>query len=136
MRTLMITLLLSLGLHAASLDWSRSYEKGLESAKVTNKPLLLYLCMPGCGTCRFMNEEVFTDRDVKAYLQKHFVYVKLYGDDKSLPEDLKMPMAPVFHFIDPRSNERIDTIVGGKRVDAFLDTLESILETYNNPESE
>jgi thiol:disulfide interchange protein len=117
-------------LGASSLDWSRSYSNSLEQAKAHQKPLMVYLKFPGCGTCRYMDENVFTDSDVKAMLNKHFVIVKLYANDKELPKELQMEMAPVYHFIEPASNERIDTLVGGKNAEKFLELLEEMLEEY------
>ena len=118
-------------LGASSLDWSRSYSASLQEAQTQNKPLMVYLKLPGCGTCRFMDENVFTDKEVKAALNRDFVIVKLYANDRELPEDLKMEMAPVFHFIDAAGNEHIDTLVGGKNAEKFLELLEEMRETYS-----
>ncbi len=132
---LILLFLITLGF-SGSLEWNRSYKASLEEAKKLQKPLLVYIRMPGCGTCRLMEEEVFPDNKVSTFMRTHYVIVKVYGNDDELPKDLQMKMAPVFHFIDPRNNNVIDTLIGGKRAGAFLETLEDKLSEYKHPEKD
>jgi thiol:disulfide interchange protein len=64
------------------------YEKALKLARETNKPLLIDFTGWACVNCRKMEENVWTDPAVKELIEKDFVLVSLYVDDrKLLPED-------------------------------------------------
>ncbi|MEO7309018.1 MAG: thioredoxin family protein [Chitinophagaceae bacterium] len=65
-----------------------NYEKALQLAKEQNKPLLIDFTGWACVNCRKMEENVWTDESVKALIEKDFILVSLYVDDrKMLPDD-------------------------------------------------
>jgi thioredoxin-related protein len=108
------------------------YDSALSEAKKTHRPLMLFLSKPHCKTCRFMKEKVFTDTKVQAYLQKHYVAAELNIRDKTLPGSYRMPMSPVFTFIDPERSEIVEQIIGGRKSTAFMHTLQNVLN--ENPQ--
>jgi thiol:disulfide interchange protein DsbD len=64
------------------------YEKALKLAKEQNKPLLLDFTGWACVNCRKMEENVWPKDDVKILIEKDYILVSLYVDDrKLLPED-------------------------------------------------
>jgi thiol:disulfide interchange protein len=64
------------------------YEKAVKLARESNKPLLIDFTGWACVNCRKMEENVWTDPAVKELIEKDFVLVSLYVDDrKLLPED-------------------------------------------------
>ena len=130
MRVLIALLFLLDALYGASISWERNYPKALAKAKRADKALMVYLYLPHCGTCSYMNKNVFTDRDVVDYLEKNYVAVKLYTNDRGLPDELKSEMAPVFHFMDPQSSKRIETVMGGKNAEKFLELLEESYDIF------
>jgi len=63
------------------------YEKALEMAKQQNKPVLIDFTGWACVNCRKMEENVWTVPEVKELIEKNFILVSLYVDDrKVLPE--------------------------------------------------
>ena len=63
------------------------YEEGMEAAKKLNRPVLIDFTGHSCANCRKMEQEVLTDAEVTKRLQKDFVVISLYVDDKHrLPE--------------------------------------------------
>ncbi|MGB1242013.1 MAG: cytochrome c biogenesis protein CcdA, partial [Chitinophagales bacterium] len=63
------------------------YEEGLEIAKQTGKPLMLDFTGWACVNCRKMEENVWSQDAVKERLQKDYIVVSLYVDEKAdLPE--------------------------------------------------
>ncbi len=59
-----------------------------EKARELGKPILIDFTGWACVNCRKMEETVWTDPDIRAILEKEFVVVSLYVDDKvELPED-------------------------------------------------
>lgn len=58
------------------------YEKALQLAKKENKPLLIDFTGWACVNCRKMEELVWTKPEVKELIEKKFVLVSLYVDDR------------------------------------------------------
>lgn len=56
--------------------WAADYDTALAEARRTKRPLLLSFSAPGCGWCRKMDAETFSDPDVVATAQD-FVCVRL-----------------------------------------------------------
>ena len=63
------------------------YDQALACARMQNKPLFIDFTGHGCTNCREMEAVVWSDPQVLERLQKDFVVVALYVDDKTvLPE--------------------------------------------------
>lgn len=65
------------------------YDKAKAYAKEHNKPMFVDFTGHGCVNCRKMEASVFLDEKVKSILDKEYVRVVLYVDDKT---DLSEPM--------------------------------------------
>lgn len=63
------------------------YEEGMAAARKLNKPVMIDFTGHSCANCRKMEQEVLADTEVMKRLQKDFVVISLYVDDKfKLPE--------------------------------------------------
>lgn len=63
------------------------YEKALEMAQQQNKPVLIDFTGWACVNCRKMEENVWTVPEIKELIEKNFILVSLYVDDrKQLPD--------------------------------------------------
>ncbi len=63
------------------------YDEAIAAAKATKKPLMIDFTGHACANCRKMEKEVLSDPAVMSTLQKDFIVVSLYVDDKfPLPE--------------------------------------------------
>ncbi len=60
------------------------YEKALALAKTEHKPLLIDFTGWACVNCRRMEENVWTDNEVKKLMKDSFVVVSLYVDERRL----------------------------------------------------
>jgi thiol-disulfide isomerase/thioredoxin len=67
------------GLDAQALRWY-SFDEGIALAQQTNKKLLIDVYTDWCSWCKKMDKEVYTNPDVKAVLQSHFIAVKLNAE--------------------------------------------------------
>jgi len=64
------------------------YEKALKLAKEQNKPLLVDFTGWACVNCRKMEEDVWPKEEVKVLIEKEYILVSLYVDDRQLlPEE-------------------------------------------------
>ena len=69
----------------------RDYEAGMAYAKQAGKPVLLDFTGFGCVNCRKMELAVWHDAKVRDLLNKDYVLVSLYVDDKTrLPEPIEV----------------------------------------------
>jgi len=61
----------------------RTYEEGMAAAKAQGKPVLIDFTGFGCVNCRKMEAAVWTDPRVADKLNKDFVLISLFVDDKT-----------------------------------------------------
>lgn len=67
------------------------YEAGMAAAKAQGKPVLIDFTGFGCVNCRKMEAAVWTDPQVADKLEKDYVLISLFVDDKTpLPEPIKV----------------------------------------------
>ena len=74
------------------------YEKGVEYAKKTSKPIFVDFTGQACINCRKMEEYVWSDSEIKKILMNDVVLISLYVDEK-----IKLP-----------KDEQYETILAGK----------------------
>lgn len=63
-----------------SLTWHSSFEKAQQIAKQTNKPIFLDFSGKVCTNCRWMEQNIFVNKDIFKKLKQDFILVKLYTD--------------------------------------------------------
>jgi thiol:disulfide interchange protein len=90
-------------------DIVNDYEKALELAKSLNKPVLIDFTGWACVNCRRMEENVWPDKEVKELIEKEFILVSLYVDDRNL-----LPENQRFIFTDSSGNKKPIKTVGDK----------------------
>ena len=67
------------------------YESGMAAAKAEHKPVIIDFTGFGCVNCRKMEAAVWTDTQVADILNKDYVLISLYVDDKTtLPEPIEV----------------------------------------------
>ncbi len=87
----------------------KDYSEALEIAKAQNKPILIDFTGYACVNCRRMEENVWTDVEVKTLMSEKFVLVSLYVDDKK-----KLPAAQQFTYKTKEGIEKEILTVGDK----------------------
>jgi len=70
-------------------DCEHDYMAGINRGKAEDKPIMLDFTGWGCTNCRRMEENVWVKPEVKNLIQKEYVLVSLYCDDK---EKLAQPI--------------------------------------------
>ena len=63
-------------------DWYPWGEEALQKARVENKPLLVSIGYSTCHWCHVMERESFEDADVAAFMNAHFVNVKIDREER------------------------------------------------------
>jgi thioredoxin-related protein len=60
-----------------------TFSNGLELAKQTNKRILIDVYTDWCGWCKRMDQDVYRNEEVAAYLDRQFVLVKLNAESSN-----------------------------------------------------
>ena len=129
MKKLLLLTLMALSVYASEVTWFTSYVDASQVAKEKNKPMLVFMNKPGCGSCAYMKENVFTDATVIEYLNNNYISVSLDIHTNDAPKELQVKMTPVFHFLNADGSEAQEKLVGGKTAPFFL----KLLKQANTP---
>ncbi len=84
-----------------------NYEEGMAAAKAQGKPVLVDFTGFGCVNCRKMEAAVWTDPQVADKLEKDYVLISLFVDDKT-------PLAEPIEITDDSGQKRTLRTVGAK----------------------
>ncbi len=104
-------------LAADSVSWSPNYERGLEEARNTNKPVLLVFSAQWCGPCKVMEQEVWTDSQVLPLLKK-FVCLDIDIDrETGVAGRYQVTTIPRMLILDPSANILSDRLGLQHRLD-------------------
>jgi thiol:disulfide interchange protein DsbD len=87
----------------------KDYELAVQRSKAENKPILIDFTGYACVNCRRMEENVWTDPEVKALMTEKFILVSLYVDDKQ-----KLPAAKQFTYTTKEGTSKEILTVGDK----------------------
>ncbi len=93
--------------------------------------MLVFMNKPGCGSCAYMKENVFTDPSVVSYLNDNFVSVSLDIHKNDAPKELQVDVTPVFYFLNADGSEAQETLIGGKTAPFFLKLLKKAHSPVN-----
>ena len=120
------------------------YDSLFHIASKENKGIMLYFHFDGCGGCVTMEKEVFSDPNVIAYMNSHFVNFEI---NTQKPEGIEtnknygIKLNPTFLFLD-KSGKELHKLVGVFSVETFLEeaknalltdkTLENYKQLYKN----
>ncbi|MEO0448514.1 MAG: thioredoxin domain-containing protein, partial [Verrucomicrobiota bacterium] len=73
-----------------TVDWFPWSEEAFAKAAAENKPVLLSVGYATCHWCHVMEHECFEDAEVGAYLQEHFVSIKVDREERPDVDDVYM----------------------------------------------
>jgi len=63
-------------------DWYPWGEEALQRAKAENKPILVSIGYSACHWCHVMERESFEDEQVAAYMNQHFINIKIDREER------------------------------------------------------
>ena len=64
---------------APGLAW-RGWDRGIEEARTSGRPVLVDVYTDWCGWCKRMKADVYTKPEVRDYLEDHFVLIELNAE--------------------------------------------------------
>lgn len=109
------------------IPWIDDHDKGLETARLKEKPMVLILYADWCQWCKKLFEETFADPRIK-FLKDEFVWVKANSDlDQGLKSFYRQEGFPMMVFIDAKGNI-VKKLEGFKDADGFLAELKQVTD--------
>lgn len=108
-----------LSLNASSLDWEKDYSEAINKAKKENKAIFVMVSAPTCPECNYMKKNVFTNPEVKEFINKNFISYQFNIDDKNIPKEMQFWGIPRFYF--SKDGEKVyNKVMGGLKTDKFI----------------
>ena len=102
-----------------------SLQQALNTAKKQDKAVFMMYTAPWCPECNYMKEVVFEQKEVKHYLDQHFVMIDFNVDKDELPKGFAHIGIPTYFVICSDGRSQI-TIDGGSKAAAFLKKLKAL----------
>lgn len=146
-KTILLALSLSLSISVFAQDkeikWL-SFDEVAELAAKEPKMILVKVYTDWCGWCKKMDKETFTDSQVIDYINDSFYPVKMNAEDTgkkfkfrgreytdaSMARTMRVTSYPNFVIMDA-AMENITQLPGYRQPEAFLTSLNSLLENFN-----
>ena len=114
---------------------SLSLDEALREAKKQNKLVFIDVYATWCGPCKYLTANVFTDDDLGAYMNEHFISLKLdgeKGDGLSLMGKHQLNSYPTMLFMNSEG-EVLKKIVGAVEAQAIRSTAEVVRDPESSP---
>jgi thioredoxin-related protein len=109
------------------------YDEGMAIGKKEGKKILINFFANWCTYCKKMDRDTFSKSDVAAYMNEHFIAIKLNSDiEKQLSEEFRVSGLPTTWFVD-KDGEKIQGLPGYLNREMFLAYLKYIQsDSYRN----
>ncbi|MCR9171053.1 MAG: thioredoxin family protein [bacterium] len=134
LRSLLATLAVALctfGASAEGISFEHiSLDAALEKAKAENKPIFIDVYATWCGPCKYLSREVFVEEELGAYMNEHFINLKLdgeEGDGDYLMAEFGLDAYPTMLFLSP-DREELNRIVGAVSANEILEVSKGVID--------
>lgn len=134
---ILITLLTTLCfIHAAQIDefaaevnYLRSYEMAIDTAKKQNKIVMLVVVGDYCPWCKKFERKTLTDSAIMAKTNESFVGIIIdkYKDKGKYPQEFSAPLIPAVFFINPKDGQSVQETVAYMKPDEFMENMDYAL---------
>ncbi|MDG1333922.1 MAG: thioredoxin family protein [Crocinitomicaceae bacterium] len=94
-------------------------KQGLEKAKKENKKVFIDVYATWCGPCKYLSKNIFIDDDLGAFMNEHFISLKIDGEKGDGPElmsDFDLSSYPTMLFLN-QEMDLLKKIVGAVGAD-------------------
>lgn len=105
---------------AEVLSYETSYEVAVKKAKKYKKNILLVLVANYCPWCRKFEQRVLSKNDVNTQIHKNYIPLIINKEKDSFPQKYNQSFSPIVYFIDYKTLESYESVVGYNNKDEFL----------------
>ena len=110
------------------IKFNNDYDTALIDAKNSKKYIFLIVTEQYCQWCKKLIDEVLQDRDVGSKLIENYISVVVDRDNSYYPSNIGITGTPSVFIINPYNGKIVDTIVGFKNRDFYLNKLNTIVD--------
>lgn len=105
---------------AYEMKYETSYEEAVRKAKKSKKNIMLLIVTNYCPWCKKFEQRVLLQKEVNKRIQKDYIPLILNKEKDKIPKKFYNYFSPVVHFIDYKTLESYQTVVGYNNKDDFL----------------
>jgi thioredoxin-related protein len=133
---LVATLFICVNLYAGSvklveeMKYEVSYEKSLEKAKQSNKPIMMLIGQEYCPWCYKFEYKTLLKKNINAIVQKNFVPLTVLRGKDPFPKKFEQKGVPTVLFIDPQDESIFYKSFGYKSKKEYKIELEKAIEIF------
>ena len=111
-----------------ALEWHEDFKSAYALAKKEHKPLFLFIerVNPPCHLCENMKKRTLTNPKIAAFIQKHFILLKIDKYSGNYPQELYPKYVPTIYVIDPQKEKVLKRIVGFWHPKEFQSDLDDV----------
>ena len=128
-------LLLMSGLLMAEILWQPSYRSAEEEARKQDKPMLVILVSHTCRWCRKLENRTLQNPEIVEYVNRHFIPVLLYREDRNFPDFIHSSMVPTTFFLTPDGKNIIKPAVGYWEPTDYMSDLKLVVGKFKKRRS-
>lgn len=130
-----LTLILSVAVASAQVQFETvTFSELLTKAKTENKLIFIDCYAEWCGPCKYMDSNVFPDKNVGDFMNKNFINAKINmeeGEGPAIGRKYKVRSYPTFLIIN-KGGDEVVRIVGSSDANEFINRIEKALKEVDN----
>ena len=107
-----------------SIQNDAKFEEIYKTKSNKDKIVLMIYTAKSCPQCAYMKKKVFTQKNIKNFMDENFVVLEKDIDKDDLPENFEYIGIPTMFFVNSKG-EQIDKFVGSARADEFWEVLKN-----------
>lgn len=115
-----------------AIDWTYSFDNGLEQAKEQDKPIMIDFYGESCSWCNVLDKKTYTDEEVNSLAEK-FICIKIdFYKNRQVANRYKIQGLPTIVFLNSDAEE-IERIVGYRGPSSFVEIMKKVLSSCVAP---
>lgn len=105
---------------AKAMGYETNYATAVKKAQKSGKNIMLVLVSNYCPWCRKFEERVLLKQDVNAIIQEQYIPLIINKEKEPFPKNLDQAFTPIIHFIDHKTLQSYESVVGYNSKDEFM----------------
>lgn len=110
---------------ATEMHYETNYEEAVKKSKKLHKNIMLVLVSNFCPWCRKFEQRVLLKKEVNDIIQKNYIPLIINREIKEFPKQFDTGFTPIVHFIDWKTQESYQNVIGYNNKDEFTYILRS-----------
>lgn len=110
---------------ATEMHYETNYEEAVKKSKKLHKNIMLVLVSNFCPWCRKFEQRVLLKKEVNDIIQKNYIPLIINRETKEFPKQFDTGFTPIVHFIDWKTQESYQNVIGYNNKDEFTYILRS-----------